>query len=125
MAKKVPLKTSQFQPGLETEHVVGLSGVGVSVVHFTLSCNTVQTMAEIIGGVPNVTGVPANIVVHSLGAPPTAFFVQVAPVGAVLDGVAAGVSIQHITSNNSAVYVYAQHFTAAPRGVAARLVAIR
>lgn len=124
MPRKPIMRTRQFLAGLETEHVVGLSGVGVSVINFTLSCNTVQTMSQVLSNPPHTAGVPTTVVLHGLGAAPTAFFVQVAPVGSVINGLPSIVSIQHITADNTAIYVYAQHFTSAPNGISARAVVI-
>ena len=116
--------TKNFLPGLEVEHEVGLSGVGVCVVTATLACNTNTTAAQLIASPPNTAGPAAcGPVVHSLGTPPTLCVPQRV-------GIATGSQVQYLycTADNSAVYFWAKTDSGdgqAPLGVCTRLVCIR
>ncbi len=127
MSGRIPLmKTREFLPGLESEHQVGLTGVGVTVVDCTIACNTSMTAAELIAAPPNTsTAVNAcGPVVHSLGIAPTAV-VPMLLGGAEESGLNAVISFQYCTADNSAVYLWAKSFTGADPGVRARVIALR
>jgi len=128
------MKTERFLPGLETEHEVGLSGVGVCVVEVTLAVSTARTAAELVAPAtspPNSLGTLAcyGTVVHSLGAPPTATIVQQAGNAELIAGAAmtGGITFQYLTADNSAVYVWANSWTggAIMLGLATRFTCIR
>ena len=116
--------TKNFLPGLEVEHEVGLSGVGVCVVTATLACNTETTAAELIASPPNTKGLTmCGPVVHSLGIPPTLCIPQE-------KGTRTGSQVQYLycTADNSAVYFWAKTDSGDgqnPVGVCTRLVCIR
>ena len=116
-----------FFPGMPDQQVVGLEGVGVSVVTATLACNTSMTAAQLLAGPPNTN---ANVaacgpVVHSLGVPPTAVIPMLVGSSAQT-GLGAVVQFQYCTADNSAVYLWAKTWTGtAPSGVAVRIIAIR
>lgn len=110
--------THKFFPELGSQHEVGLVNVGYSAVDFTLTGETTMTAAEIILSAPNTGALEAiatQVVVHSLGTPPSAVITQLRWSGHAVVG--------YITADNSAVYIKASHCT--PLGVAARIIAIR
>lgn len=117
-----------FTPGLEAEHEVGLSGVGVHVVEATLAVNTIATAANLIASPPNTAGLATcGPVVHSLGCPPTAVIpMQVGPHATSFQE---AITYQYCTADNSAVYLFARCWTtvngANLAGVGTRLVVIR
>ncbi len=130
------LKTKHFTPGLEAEHEVALSGVGVTVVQCTLAVSTARTAAQLVdpahAPLNNATGNCFGAVIHSLGTPPTAVIplvgggganVELMP-GAALTG---GITFQYLTATNTAVYVWANSWTggATMLGVATRFICIR
>jgi len=127
-------KTQIFMPGLEDEHEVGLSGVGVCVVDVTLAVSTARNAAQLVGvatSPPNSLGTLAcyGTVVHSLGTPPTATFVMQNAGAELIAGAAmtGGITFQYLTADNSAVYVWANSWTggAVMLGVSARFICIR
>lgn len=120
-------RSKQVLPGLESEHEVALSGVGVHVVTATLAVNTFTSAANLIGAPPNTDGyATCGPVVHSLGAPPTAVVpMQIGPQQTSLQE---AITFQYCTADNSAVYVFAMSWsqtTSALQGVGTRLVVIR
>lgn len=125
MSPVVPQLTEDFFPGLGDQHVVGASGLGVSVITATLACNTLMTDAELIAGRPNTDGVSKAFgpIVHSLRTAPTFVIAQMAGVNPPL--IAGGVGLQVMTANNSAVFVRAFSHTVQPVGVAVRIIAVR
>jgi len=125
MSNVVPQLTEDFFPGLGDQHVVGTSGLGVSIVTATLTCNTLMTDAQLIAGSPNTDGVSKAFgpVVHSLRSAPTLVIAQLAGVNPPL---AAGcIGLQVMTANNSAVFVRAVSYSSTPLGVAVRIIAVR
>jgi len=118
------MKTKQFQPGLEIEHEVGLTGVGVTIVHTTVAVNTARTAAQLLAAPPNTSTIQSiGPVVHSLGAPPTfSTMVQISDGTPVATG---AVTFQYCTADNSAVYFWAQSFSSAPAVAQVRVAAIR
>lgn len=122
MGMLIPKLTEEHLPGLGSEHVVGASGLGVSVIIATLVANTNMSDAELIAGPPNDVA-DLNIygpVIHSLGTNPTFALAQAAgtSLGAVVFSV--------VTMDHSAVYVHARSHTDSPLdGVATRIIAIR
>lgn len=127
------LKTKQFQPGLEIEHEVALSGVGVTVVECTLAVSTARTAAELVAPahapLNDATGNCFGAVIHSLGTAPTAVIPMVAGNVEMIAGAAmtGGITFQYLTANNTAVYVWANSWTSGATllGVATRFVCIR
>jgi len=126
--------TKEFLPGLEVEHQVGLSGVGICVVDVTLAVSTARTAAELVApgtSPPNSLGTLAcyGTVVHSLGTPPQATIVQQHGNAELIAGAAmtGGITFQYLTADNSAVYVWANSWTggAVMLGLAARFIMIR
>lgn len=120
-------KTEKYMPGLELEHEVGLSGVGVQVVTATLAVNTIATAANLIAAPSNNSySDPCGPVMHSLGAPPT--MVLPMQIGPQASSGAQTVNYQYCTADNSAVYVFARTWTmetGCVAGVGTRLVIIR
>lgn len=128
MAVFPKMKTNKFMPGLESEHEVGLSGVGVSVVCYTIAVNTARTPAQLIASPPNTAGLNiAGPLVHSLGAPPTAVIPLRADTSEVTEGndKDSAVTFQYCTADNSAVYIWANAYSGGPTAAYVRLVAIR
>jgi hypothetical protein len=118
------MKTKVFQPGLEIEHEVGLTGVGVTIVHTTVAVNTARTAAQLLASPANTSTIQSvGPVVHSLGAPPSFASMQEISDGApVAEG---PVVFQYCTADNSAVYFWPQSFSAAPAVARVRVVAVR
>lgn len=111
---------SKILPGIPAQAVVKANDMGVSTVSFTLAINTSQTDAQIVGGVTNLSGVPATVMVHSLGEPPVIVF----PPQLTNDpgqNLNYGVQAQVVTADNSAVYFRANAFTGALPGVAVKV----
>lgn len=116
--------TSKHLPGLGTEHEVALSGVGISVVTATVALNTVITDANLVGLPPNVTNVPCNVVVHSLGVAPAAFIPHV--IGPRAGTRIGPVDVQLVTMDSSAIYFSAWSHTAGiTEGASVKFVVIR
>ena len=115
--------TRKFFPNLGETHEIGLADVGVTVVDFTLTMETVQTVAQILASPPNTAAVPVptGVVVHSLGDEPECVITQwrhTMP--------EQGVGMAFITADNSAVYVTARAYSGGvDGGAAARIIAIR
>lgn len=132
MSGRIPLmKTKEFLPGLESEHQVGLSGVGVSVIDCTIAVNTSRTAAQLIASPPNTGAANAcGPVVHSLGQAPTATIPMVR-YGSVPTGGELSVGWVYCTADNSAVYMWAQSNTAnfsgsfPSTGLSVRVIALR
>ena len=122
------MKTKVFQPGLEIEHEVGLTGVGVTIVHTTVAVNTARTAAQLLASAPNtdLTRAACGPVVHSLGAPPS-FSFMTPVVGAYVSSGPheAAVTFRYVTADNSAVYFFPACWTGAADGLAVRVVAVR
>jgi len=134
MATIPKMLTKEFLPGLEVEHQVGLSGVGVCVVDVTLAVSTARTAAELVApgtSPPNSLGTLAcyGTVVHSLGAPPSATICMASGNAELIAGAAmtGGITFQYLTADNSAVYVWANSWTggAVMLGFAARFTMLR
>jgi len=125
------LKTKHFQPGLELEHEIALSGVGVCVVTATLACNTARTAAQLIADSPVNDSINCGgPVIHSLGTPPTVVIPMHVHDADVAGGDVGGaiINFSYCTADNSAVYIWARSNTAdsaEPIGVSTRLVCIR
>jgi hypothetical protein len=115
--------TKKYFPNLGDQHVVGLEGVGVSVIEATLACNTAMTDAQLIAGPPNTATHNAHgPIVHSLGIAPTAVVVQAAGVNQSIGQL----SYIMVTADNSAIYVHAKTSSmGTPIGVRTRFIAIR
>lgn len=131
MPGNLPLmKTKEFQPGLESQHEVGLSGVGVSVVDCTIAVNTSRSAAQLIASPPNTGAANAcGPVVHSHGIAPTAVIPQIRG-GEIPTGGEASIQFIYCTADNSAVYLWAQsntgNNTGAPSdGAQVRIITIR
>lgn len=118
------MKTKRFQPGLEIEHEVALTGVGVTVVHTTV-CVSSRTAAQLMESPPNTSLIQCvGPVVHSLGAPPSfASMHQLTRAGAT--GYSGAVVFQYCTVDNSAVYFFPSHWTGSAMPVSVRVVAVR
>lgn len=116
--------TKRFQPGLEIEHEVALSGVGVTVVHTTV-CVSARTAAQLIASPANTSLIQCvGPVVHSLGTPPSfASMQQLTRAGAT--GYSGAVAFQYCTADNSAVYYFPSHWTGAAMPLSVRVVAVR
>ena len=107
-------------PELGSQWIVGLDNVGVTVVDATLQMNTTATAAALVDFPPNVTGVPSNVIVHSLGAPPTAVIAH------PLNTSIIGISFNLLTVDNSAVYIYGTaSVSVRPKAVSMRFYIIR
>ncbi len=107
-------------PELGNQFVIGLENVGVTVVDATLQMNTAATSANLVDFPPNVSGVPSNVIVHSLGAVPKAVF------GHPLNTSVIGVGFNLLTADNSAVYLYGTVTESVrPKAVAMRFYIIR
>jgi len=121
------MKTKVFQPGLEIEHEVGLTGVGVTIVIATVALNTARTAAQLIASAPNTSAAKAcGPVVHSLGAPPTfSFMAPVVDATSTSGAVASGVTFRYCTADNSAVYYFAESWTGGNIALAVRAVIVR
>ena len=122
------MKTKAFQPGLELEHEVALTGVGVTVVHTTVAVNTARSAAQLLASAPNtdLTRACCGPVVHSLGAPPTfSFMTPVVGAYAVSGPHEAAVTFRYVTADNSAVYFFPVIWTGAMDGLAVRVVTVR
>lgn len=131
MPNNLPLmKTEKFLPGLEDQHEVGLSGVGVSVVDCTIAVNTSRTAAQLIASPPNTGSAKAcGPVVHSHGDTPTAVIPMVRG-GSIPTGGEASIQFMYCTADNSAVYLWAQSNTAnitggPSAGAQVRLITVR
>lgn len=119
MAEAKQLGDKHF-PGLGLTYLIGLKNVGVTVVDATLQMNTAATAANLVDFPPNVTGVPSNVIVHSLGAVPKAVF------GHPLNSSVIGVGFNLLTADNSAVYLYGTvSVSVMPKAVAMRFYIIR
>ena len=109
--------THKFYPGLGEQHEVGLVNVGYTAVDFTMTGSSAMTAAQIIASAPNTgAGAAHQVVVHSLGTPPSAVIMQTRWSGNANAG--------FITADNSAVYLKPVVLSA-ELGVAARVIAIR
>lgn len=123
-------KMKDHFPGLEQQIEVGLTGVGVHVITATLAVNTLADAAALIGAPPNTDGfATCGPVVHSLGAPPTAAIpIQIGPQTGSMQGM---IGYQYLTADNSAVYIFAEGWTAVGAadlgllGVGTRITVIR
>jgi len=118
--------TQNYFPGLGDQHVIGMSGLGYSVVTATLTVNTSQTDAQVIASPPNTSaGAATGPIVHSLGTPPSAVIPMMATSPGA-GGLGWSIQMQYITADNSAVYLRAFSWTGTTtRGQAVRLIAIR
>lgn len=107
-------------PGLGQQFVTGLDNVGITVVDATLQLNTAITAANLVTSPPNVTNVPANVIVHSLGAAPVAVLAH------PLNSSIIGVGFNLLTVDNSAIYVYGTVTESVrPKAIAMRFYIIR
>jgi len=124
------MKSSMFTPGLEVEHEVGLSGVGVCVVQATIAINTSRTAAQLIASPSNAAATVCGPVMHSLGTPPTVVIPQLCCGTEIVEGTggSTGIQFQYCTADNSAVYIWANAWSGkedAVRGIPVRFICIR
>lgn len=123
MATEPKQLSSDFIPGLGSQHEVGASGLGVSVVDCTIAVNTSQTDAQIIASPSNIQGI-AGPVVHGLRTAPALVIPMLKNLADGL-GLHYNVGLSFITADNSASYIRAQAFTGVLRGVSIRVVHVR
>ena len=117
-------QTKKYLPGLGTEHVVTLEGVGHCLITATITVDTVITNANLVGLPPNTQGVPSNVIIHSLGTTPAS--VIVFPTGNAAGTKELPMNVQLVTMDHSAVYLRAfTHTTLGQRGAAIQLHVIR
>jgi hypothetical protein len=123
---KTKITSDKHIPGLGSEHEIGMTNVGITIVDTTLCANpaSIPTNAGIISAIPNTGAASMSYgpVVHSLGVPPSFAFGQLrGNVGATGPQIA----YEFVTSDNSAVYIRAQSLTAGPIAVSSRIVIVR